>query len=417
MHLLFDLDGTLTDPFVGITTCIRHALLSLGRPAPPADELRWCIGPPLKQSLAALLGPGHSHLTDEALALYRERFGSVGLFENERYPDVPGVLASLQAEGYTLRVATSKPAVYARRIVDHFGLSGFFEAVDGSELDGRHVNKGDLIAHVLAGRRLAPAGVLMIGDREHDVAGARANGVEALGVLWGYGSREELERAGALACAATPGELLALVRQVRPLSGPEEPGRSEAVGLETGVVRVVDYDPRWPAVFVAEAARLTASAAGLPLRLEHIGSTSVPGLCAKPIVDIAAGRPSGSALAPYVAAFEAAGYEHRGTLGVAGREYFCRGVPRQFHLHLVEDGGALWRSHLGFRDRLRRHPGEALTYAALKRDLAARFPNDRQGYTEAKSAFVEDILARAALQGTSGHVSPSGPDDEHTRPD
>jgi phosphoglycolate phosphatase len=395
MHLLFDLDGTLTDPFVGITTCIRFALTALGRPAPPADELRWCIGPPLKQSLATLLGAGHAHLADEALAKYRERFGSVGLFENTLYPAVPGVLEALKADGHLLRVATSKPRIYATRIVEHFGLLPFFESVEGSELDGRHVDKGPLIAHILETHGLAPGDVLMIGDREHDVAGARANGVAAIGVLWGYGSRAELEGAGAIACAATPDDLLALVRRGTSSQAAEANETGDGVGLESGEVRLVDYDPRWPGVFAAEAARIAAATAGLPLRLEHIGSTSISGLCAKPIIDIAAGRPAGSALDAYVTRLEAAGYRYRGDLGVAGREFFCLGEPRRFHLHLVEEGGPLWRGYLGFRDYLRANRDEALAYAAFKRELAGRFPHDRHAYMEAKSACVLAMLARA----------------------
>lgn len=211
MHLLFDLDGTLTDPFVGITTCIRHALTALGRPAPPADQLRWCIGPPLKDSLATLLGEAHAHRVDEALAVYRERFGRVGLFENEVYPGIGDALGRLRDRGFELRVATSKPAVFARRIIEHFDLAGYFLAVEGCELDGTRSDKRSLIAHILRQSGIAPSDALMIGDREHDVFGARENGVAAIGVLWGFGSREELEAAGALRCVATPDLLVTAV--------------------------------------------------------------------------------------------------------------------------------------------------------------------------------------------------------------
>jgi len=202
--LLFDLDGTLTDPFVGITACIRHALTALGRPAPPADQLRWCIGPPLRDSLATLLGADHAHKADEALAVYRERFGRVGLFENQAYPGIREALAGLQERGHVLRVATSKPAVFARRIIEHFDLARYFTSVDGCELDGTRGDKRSLIAYILREYGLTPGETLMIGDREHDVIGARENGVAAIGVLWGFGSREELEAAGALRLVATP---------------------------------------------------------------------------------------------------------------------------------------------------------------------------------------------------------------------
>ena len=118
MNLLFDLDGTLTDPYQGITGCISHALASLGRPPPPQAKLRWCIGPPLKNSFAKLLASDDDKLAEKALAIYRERFGSVGLFENEVYEDIPEALAALQETGHMLYVATSKPKVYAKQIIE-----------------------------------------------------------------------------------------------------------------------------------------------------------------------------------------------------------------------------------------------------------------------------------------------------------
>jgi phosphoglycolate phosphatase len=213
MHLLFDLDGTLTDPFPGITKCIQHALVSLGRPSPPAENLRWCIGPPLKKSFATLLGSEEAHMADAALAKYRERFGSIGLFENAVYPEIETALDALRKAGYSLGVATSKPTVFAERIVEHFGLKKYFRAVDGSELDGTRTDKTTLIAHILKRDTIVPGDALMIGDREHDMIGARENGVAGLGVLWGYGSREELAAAGAYACAALPKDLSAMIKK------------------------------------------------------------------------------------------------------------------------------------------------------------------------------------------------------------
>jgi phosphoglycolate phosphatase len=207
MRLLIDLDGTLTDPFPGITRCIQHALTALGRASPPAESLRWCIGPPLKESLVTLLGPREEHLADAAVAKYRERFGSVGLFENALYPEIESTLDQLMKGGHNLSVATSKATVFADRIIDHFGLRKYFRSVDGSELDGARSNKADLIAHILKRDAISPTDAIMIGDREHDIIGARRNGVKGIGVLWGYGSREELEAAGAYTCIASPMEL------------------------------------------------------------------------------------------------------------------------------------------------------------------------------------------------------------------
>lgn len=195
MNVLLDLDGTLTDPEAGITRCIEHALAALGRVSPAREQLRKYIGPPLRASFVELLGPDGD--ADLALARYRERFETVGLYENLLYPDVPDGLAALRARGHRLFVATSKPGVYARRITDHFGLTALLDGVYGSELSGERVDKAALVAYILAAERLDPERTWMIGDRLHDIAGGRANGTRTIGALWGYGSREELTTAGA----------------------------------------------------------------------------------------------------------------------------------------------------------------------------------------------------------------------------
>lgn len=218
MRLLLDLDGTLTDPFPGITKSIQHALVALGHPPPAAESLRWCIGPPLKQSFATLLGPAHAHLTDAALAHYRERFGTVGLFENDVYPGIDDALDRLVQSGHDLQVATSKPTVFAVRIIAYFKLQRYFRSVDGSELDGTRSDKAHLLAHLLQRDAIAPGDAIMIGDREHDVIGARANGLRSLGVLWGYGSEGVLRAAGAAACVGSPGDLAAAVSKQLPAS-------------------------------------------------------------------------------------------------------------------------------------------------------------------------------------------------------
>lgn len=192
MNLFFDLDGTLTDPGIGITSCIQHALTSLGKPAPNLESLRHCVGPPLQRSFAELLETRDEVVVAEAIRLYRERFVPTGMFENSVYPDVPPGLETLKRAGHRLWVVTSKPHVYARRIVEHFGISGHFQKVYGSELSGENVDKADLIREILAREAIPPADACMIGDRALDVLGARANGVETVAVLWGYGSEEEL---------------------------------------------------------------------------------------------------------------------------------------------------------------------------------------------------------------------------------
>jgi len=204
--IYFDLDGTLTDPKAGITRSIQYALGKLDREVPPEDELTWCIGPPLRGSLAKLLGS--DDLADKALSLYRERFADIGIFENEIYPGIEDTLSVLTEQGRRLFVATSKASVYAERIIDHFKLRVYFERVFGSELDGRRSDKTDLLSYALKTTRVDPAQAMMIGDRSYDMIGARNNGMIAVGVLYGYGSKEELLDAGAHHICATPQRLL-----------------------------------------------------------------------------------------------------------------------------------------------------------------------------------------------------------------
>lgn len=170
------------------------------------------------------------------------------------------------------------------------------------------------------------------------------------------------------------------------------------LGLEPGLVRVVEYDDRWPELFIAEQRRIREHCGALPLSLEHVGGTSIAGMCAKPVLDIIAGRPSLAPARDYVCAFEELGYQHRGERGVSGREFFCKGEPRTHHLHLVVEGGPLWREYVAFRDYLRAHADVAREFARLKRILAERFARDREGYMQAKSVQVEEILRLARAE-------------------
>jgi phosphoglycolate phosphatase len=204
--IFFDLDGTLTNPKPGITRSIQHALRKLDHEAPAEDDLTWCIGPPLHASFKKLLGT--DALADAAILLYRERFADVGLFENEVYPGIEATLSVFAGQRRRLFVATSKPGVYAERIIDHFKLRGYFERVFGSELDGTRSDKSELLGYALKAAQVDQATATMIGDRSHDMIGARGNGMTAVGVLYGYGSKEELLAAGAHQVCATPQELL-----------------------------------------------------------------------------------------------------------------------------------------------------------------------------------------------------------------
>jgi phosphoglycolate phosphatase len=212
--LLFDLDGTLTDPFVGITRSVQYAMQKLGRLAPLADDLRWCIGPPLKSAFATLLQTDDEAAMDEAVRLYRERYSTIGKFENSLIDGIPDMLSIFVARGYFLSVATSKLKTYAGDIIDHFDLRRYFQVLHGSELDGSNAAKGDLVRHILETERIEAGNAVMIGDRLHDMVGAGANGVAAIGVLWGFGDRAELTQAGAARIAMRPAELPDLVDEV-----------------------------------------------------------------------------------------------------------------------------------------------------------------------------------------------------------
>jgi phosphoglycolate phosphatase len=204
--IYFDLDGTLTNPKPGITRSIQYALRKLDREASSEDDLTWCIGPPLHASFKKMLGS--DTLADAAILLYRERFSDIGLFENEIYPGIEDTLSVLAKSGRRLFVATSKPVIYADRIIDHFRLRGYFERVFGSELDGTRADKTELLGYALEAMQVDPAQAIMIGDRSHDMIGARNNGMTAVGVLYGYGSRQELLAAGAHHLSASPRGLL-----------------------------------------------------------------------------------------------------------------------------------------------------------------------------------------------------------------
>jgi phosphoglycolate phosphatase len=205
--LLFDLDGTLTDPRPGIVGCIRFALDQLRVPCPSDDVLATCIGPPLRGTFATLLATSEADRVEEAMRWYRQRFADTGLYENQVYEGVPAMLERAGQAAAAAYVATSKPAVYAERIVRHFGLDHHFRKVYGPELDGRWDDKAELVAHLLAAEEVRPGGAVMIGDRAADIAAAKANGIRSIGVLWGYGSESELIDAGADNLCRTPSEL------------------------------------------------------------------------------------------------------------------------------------------------------------------------------------------------------------------
>ena len=197
LTLLFDLDGTLIDSSAGIIGCVKQAFADMNLPVPPQSSLLRFIGPPLADSLQR-----YSHLqgpkADEWIRLYRKHYAATGVFQNTLYPGMADLLTQLHAQGQPLLIATSKPTLFAQQIMENLGLASLFHAICGSEINSGHADKADIIRQALSG--LAPPQkqhVWMIGDREHDVIGARKNQIPCIGVLHGFGSQQELEQAGA----------------------------------------------------------------------------------------------------------------------------------------------------------------------------------------------------------------------------
>lgn len=208
MLCLFDLDGTLIDSEIGILGCVRHALTQLGV-AHPAEMRHW-IGPPLRHSFAPLLDHDHDRV-EQAVEFYHERFHAIGWQEHSVYPGIEAMIERVQAAGHTLAVVTSKPERHARPIIEHLPFGGSFSRLYGPDPSSPHSEKASMIAAALADFGAGPEQAVMIGDRHFDIDGAVANRVRGIGVLWGFGSRAELEKAGADELAHDPGHLAQLL--------------------------------------------------------------------------------------------------------------------------------------------------------------------------------------------------------------
>ncbi|MEZ3464213.1 MAG: HAD hydrolase-like protein [Lachnospiraceae bacterium] len=202
-YILFDLDGTLTDPKLGITRSVQYALRALGIEEPSLDKLEPFIGPPLADSFREFYGLEEKQVVT-AVAKYRERFSDQGIYENEIYPGTVRMLASLRAGGKKLAIASSKPTPFVERILDHFEIRAYFDYIIGSNMDGTRGKKEEVVEEAL--RQMLPAGmtpaekkagVAMVGDRRFDIEGAREHGITSVGVSFGYAPEGELEQAGA----------------------------------------------------------------------------------------------------------------------------------------------------------------------------------------------------------------------------
>ena len=206
--LFFDLDGTLTDSGPGIMNCAAFALERLGLPVPERAALRAFVGPPLRQIFPKFGVPEAQ--VDEAVRIFRSRYIPIGKFENSPYPGMGALLQRLKEAGFPLYVATSKPEVTAVEVLEHFGLAGYFEKICGASMERGRETKQEVIACLLD-QIGAPDRVLMVGDTDYDVLGAKAHGIGTIGCTWGYGDAESLRKAGAMALADTPEELYTML--------------------------------------------------------------------------------------------------------------------------------------------------------------------------------------------------------------
>lgn len=202
-YILFDLDGTLTDPKLGITSSVQYALRALGIEEPSLDKLEVFIGPPLTDSFREFYGLDEEQMIT-AVDKYRERFATQGIFENEIYPGIPQMLADLKAKDKLLAIASSKPTLFVEQILEHFEIGKYFDHVVGSNMDGTRGTKEEVVEETLRQMltvEMTPAqkrdAVAMVGDRKFDIEGARAHGITSVGVLFGYAPEGELEEAGA----------------------------------------------------------------------------------------------------------------------------------------------------------------------------------------------------------------------------
>jgi phosphoglycolate phosphatase len=192
--ILFDLDGTLSDPKIGITKSVQFALNRMGIPIDNLDELDPFIGPPLQQSFSDYYSLNEAQAL-MAIAHYRERFSEVGMYENTLYEDIPALLQELKETGHTLVVATSKPTVFADEILKYFNIHHHFDLIVGSNLDGTRTAKTEIIQYILEHyEQYPPEEFIMIGDRKHDIIGAHNTGINSIGVTYGYGSQEEINQ-------------------------------------------------------------------------------------------------------------------------------------------------------------------------------------------------------------------------------
>jgi len=220
--VLLDLDGTLIDSYPGILASCLAALRALGHEPDETLDIRRIIGPPLEDMMQILLRSYGDDRVDEAVAAYRRHYGESGLHGSLPYPGIGKSLDEMKRTGWRIYLATSKRAIFASRILDHLKFAAYFDGIHGSVPSGDLDHKPELLAHILSEYGLSPSRCLMVGDRRYDISGAHAVGMRALGVLWGYGTRDELETAGADRLVDSPADLAPAVLSM--FNGKQSPG-------------------------------------------------------------------------------------------------------------------------------------------------------------------------------------------------
>jgi len=221
--VIFDLDGTLSDPSEGIFRSLHHAYDTIGRPELKEQDLRWFIGPPVFDSFRKVLGTADDDAVHAALNHFRTRYGTVGKFENRLYDGIPELLGSIRGRGIRAFVATSKPHVFARDILEHFGLADRFDDIQGHDVTAPHETKTDVLGRLLRQNPIDSARAIMVGDRHHDVHAACDFGIPCVGVLWGFGQPAEFDHLNVVATIERPAELLDILARPRFETGGTRP--------------------------------------------------------------------------------------------------------------------------------------------------------------------------------------------------
>ncbi len=209
-HILFDLDGTLSDSAPGIVASVAYALDKMEFAYEDYEQLRSFVGPPLREQFMSFCNLETIEEGDKAVSLYREFYTTKGIFDNTAYDGIPEMLDKLSELGLRLAVATSKPEIFARQIIERYGFADKFDYIGGSLLDGTRTDKAQVIQYVMKELDVKPENCVMVGDREHDIVGGKKCGLSTIGVLWGYGGRQELENAGAHVIVEHPGDIVGL---------------------------------------------------------------------------------------------------------------------------------------------------------------------------------------------------------------